>query len=109
MTWISVKDRLPEPGMSDGAYLSEKVLYICGGKVVAGFYCAATGFYGCEFNGIHESEEPHAITHWQPLPDAPSAGQYQSLEIHEIMAALASKPTVQVAIDCERKHQYAEC
>lgn len=61
--WISVKDRLPEPG--------EKVitfLRLAGSPMIGtGYFMGDDGWY---YIGI---EAPHhdVVTHWMPLPEPP--------------------------------------
>ena len=55
--WISVKDRLPEPG--------ERVIVARGEKVEQGVYLAVNGWW--KVYGTNTK----SVTHWMPLPEPP--------------------------------------
>ncbi len=59
MNWISVKDRLPEPGTG---------VLICGLEL---FTCMAHYWEGSWLDGgmLADADE---VSHWQPLPDKPA-------------------------------------
>lgn len=57
MTWISVKDRLPED--------ADEYLIVVDGKTYFGFYSTAFDEWW------RDNQVVYGVTHWQPLPAPP--------------------------------------
>ena len=70
MSWVSVKDRLPEPDSycitwsPKAGFNVLKYQYLSRNKGLLGFWRTEEG--GCRY------VEPGEVTHWMPLPEPPS-------------------------------------
>ena len=67
--WISVKDRLPEPGQKVIFYVSEREESFAGSYVVDDYRSTMSGKFRENLDWWWFDEEP--ITHWMPLAEAP--------------------------------------
>ena len=65
MKWISVKERLPELGIE---VLISNRLY---GRGI-GYCINPSGSFQCTILGTSFTEEEPNVTHWMPLPEAPT-------------------------------------
>lgn len=73
--WISVKDRLPSTGTNVWVVWSETVQTIAYHRIGLGFACA-DGYQWEPAEFIDSDPIPDGeVTHWQPLPEPPKAGQ----------------------------------
>lgn len=69
MTWISVKDRLPDIGTEVNVYTSDgRVTSLC--RLCR--YEEDTTFYWDNAYGGKNWHDQFVVTHWQPLPKPPT-------------------------------------
>ena len=72
--WIDVKKQRPSKTWTEGG---SPVYYLCkekhGGRMFVGC-CISESYGGCAYQVFHEEGTLRDITHWMPLPKAPSEG-----------------------------------
>lgn len=72
MTWISVKDRLPN---CNGYYLVFRPHYCSDhGAVTICYFGRTDAWYDDDKANLEELLSPTDVTHWMPLPEPPEDG-----------------------------------